>query len=446
MSAGGRNNRLNELALKLGKMIAAGWIDHDTVVAALFNAAIACGLVKDDGERQTRSTIQSGLRKGMQEPHPGLTDADVAAGTVAGMAPANPVVGFPFEYARDFSEAAAPAWIIKNIIAFDEITSWIGPPGSGKSLMLGDIVVHLVSGIDWRGYKIKAKCGVLYCALERADLVKRRFRVQARKLGMVLDALPFAVVREVINLMSPICADKIIATINAVESGWTDCKVGLVVIDTIAKAIAAGGGDENSARDVNIAHANLRRVLAQAGVHIALIGHVGKDPNRGQRGSNASLADVDKEMTFDNGELSRTKNNDGSIGPLFNYRVAVVPLGVDEDGDAIEIAVIADDDPADSRRTVSRRSMLTKGQRRAMELLDRALIEEGRPPPALKEIPLSIKTVVTKEIWCRYCIDGSLSMGAADSSERAFRRAMQDLVDMHFAGVWKNYVWCAYDN
>jgi hypothetical protein len=79
-----------------------------------------------------------------------------------------------------------------------------------------------------------------------------------------------------------------------------------------------------------------------------------------------------------------------------------------------------------------------------MELLDRALIEEGQPPN-LPEIPYSFTRVVTREVWCRSCVDGALSSGDAESSKKAFRRAMQDLVEQHFVGVWRDFVWCAYD-
>ena len=64
--------------------------------------------------------------------------------------------------------------LIKNVIARGENSSWIGPPGKGKSALLTDISVHLANGRDWRGYRTKERCGVLYFALERGDLVKRR--------------------------------------------------------------------------------------------------------------------------------------------------------------------------------------------------------------------------------------------------------------------------------
>jgi hypothetical protein len=57
-----------------------------------------------------------------------------------------------------------------------------------------------------------------------------------------------------------------------------------------------------------------------------------------------------------------------------------------------------------------------------MELLDRALIEKGQLAPLSGEIPHGVSTVVTREVWCSYCVDGNLSAGTADSSLRAFRR------------------------
>src|SRR5205085_9398335 len=76
-----------------------------------------------------------------------------------------------------FSELTQPTpkpWLIKNVIARGETSSWIAPPGKGKSALLTDISIHLASGTDWRGYRTKVKCGVIYFALERVDLVKRR--------------------------------------------------------------------------------------------------------------------------------------------------------------------------------------------------------------------------------------------------------------------------------
>lgn len=177
----------------------------------------------------------------------------------------------------EITDAVPKPWLIKNVIARGEASSWIAQPGKGKSALLTDIAIHLAAGKDWRGYRTKGRSGVVIFALERADLVRRR--LIAHRLRDDLPILPIAVVGQVIDLMHKSCADLILAVIQRAEEHFS-CPVGLVIIDTYPKGIAAGGGDESLAKDQNIAVANMRRVLDRANVHIAGIGHTGKDESR----------------------------------------------------------------------------------------------------------------------------------------------------------------------
>src|SRR5262249_24987331 len=152
----------------------------------------------------------------------------------------------------------------------------------------------------WRGYRTKGKFGALYFALERIDLVKRRFAAHQLRDNLSL-ALPVAMSGDVIDLMDKNFVPKILDAIKRAEDHIV-CEIGLVGIDTWAKGIAAGGGDESSSKDQNTALANLRRVLQKVNVHIATIGHTGKDKGRGERGSNAKQADVDLEVQIDGSE------------------------------------------------------------------------------------------------------------------------------------------------
>jgi hypothetical protein len=68
MPPGGRNNRLHVAAVKLGTLVATGALDTETAHGRLLAAAAACGLVRDDGERQCRKTIHSGLSYGIAHP------------------------------------------------------------------------------------------------------------------------------------------------------------------------------------------------------------------------------------------------------------------------------------------------------------------------------------------------------------------------------------------
>ncbi|WP_448031531.1 phage/plasmid primase, P4 family [Bradyrhizobium liaoningense] len=65
---GGRNDALNIASLKLAQLVAAGALNESFVRAALENAAADCGLIRDDGLRAVRATIESGFRKGRSQP------------------------------------------------------------------------------------------------------------------------------------------------------------------------------------------------------------------------------------------------------------------------------------------------------------------------------------------------------------------------------------------
>ena len=350
----------------------------------------------------------------------------------------------PLDYYENFGKALAKPSIIKGVIAKGERSSWVGPPGSAKSTLLTDIAIHAADGLDWRGYRSKDRVGVVYFALERGQLVKRRLMAHAAQT-MGPPNLPIAVASQVINLLNSECIAKIVETIRAAEAHY-GCAVGLIIIDTYNKGIAAGGGDESSAKDQNITAANLQRVQDLTGVHIALVGHTGKDESRGARGSNAHMADVDMMVQISVDDDIRTatitKINDGAKDVLTRFELKILTLGQDEDGDDITTAIVSDD-RLDTKKEMSR-ARLNKSQRRAMELLDRCIIEEGKPAPTT-EYPTGV-TVVEIWLWQIACLDGGLSpVGTKESGNKAFRRAVRDLLAMHRIGLWKDLVWIAYE-
>ena len=121
--------------------------------------------------------------------------------------------------------------------------------------------------------------------------------------------------------------------------------VGYVVIDTFAKGIAAGGGDEDKARDQNKCLTNLRRLHERAELHVAIVGHTGKDETKGSRGSNAHPADVDLQVQISGDEIKLArviKGNDQPEGELTAFKLELAELGLDEDGDPITTAILSD--------------------------------------------------------------------------------------------------------
>jgi hypothetical protein len=353
--------------------------------------------------------------------------------------------GMSQTFFEDVEKAKNKRWIIKGVIAQGETSSWIAPPGKGKSALLTDLAVHAAQGKDWRGYKAKKKCGVVYFALERGDLVKRR--LHGHKLRDDLGALPISVVSGVLNLAAPASKDIMLNTIRDAEKHF-GCSVGLIIIDPFAKGIAAGGGDEDKARDQNITLANLRRLQEDTDVHVAIVGHTGKDESRGARGSNAHVGDADAQIQIKGNGIRIAeiiKANDQAEGALTHFKLEVSQLGIDEDGDAISTAILSVRDDVTAGPRAPAETRLSAAERRALDMLVRALNEEGKTPPSAAEYHREISKIVTLDTWREYCRRGGLSSGENESSFRqAFRRAHTSLMNKQKIGCWDNNVWIAH--
>ena len=227
-----------------------------------------------------------------------------------------PSKGYPFKtFDEMFGETAAKNWLIKGVLAKGETSAWIAPPGGMKSALLAQASICVGSGLDWQGKRNKGAAGVVYFALERADLVEKRIKAHCLRLG--LKSLPIAVVAVTFDLIKPKSVKRVITTIQEAETVF-GVGVGLVIFDTFAKLIAAGGGDENQAKDQGAVFANVQRIKNAIGAHVAIIGHTGKDVQKGARGSNAILGDVDIMIEI-SGDIVRTatitKANDMPEGP-----------------------------------------------------------------------------------------------------------------------------------
>lgn len=246
-------------------------------------------------------------------------------------------------YFSECAEAASKLWLIKGVLAANETSTLIGPPGGGKSALGTDIAVHYAQLKDWRGHRIKEPGGVVYFAFERADLVRRRLHAYRLRDHLPPD-LPIAVVGQIINLMDPRCVDLILPALKEAEQKFGQ-KVRISIFDTYNKGIAIGGGDEDKAKDQNRALGHLRRLQeTYPGLHVMAIGHTGKDEGRGARGSNALPGDADVQNQIsaagDIKIVTTTKANDAPEGELLRFKLEPYVFGVDEDGDPISAHIV----------------------------------------------------------------------------------------------------------
>jgi hypothetical protein len=327
----------------------------------------------------------------------GVTIARGAAVHVARAIPseAPPMTkALPFRVFDECRSEPPKAWAIKGVIALDEDSTWFGAPGSMKSGLLTDIAVHLASGRDWRGYRTKAPCGVAFFCMERAGLTRRRLAAYAVRDNLA--GLPIAVVDRLVDLLDPESPEQIAETVKDAEARF-GCPVGFVVLDTWSKAVAAGMADEDKAQHVNVAAANLKRVHEEIAhpIHIATIGHTGKDEARGERGSNAKLGHVDLAVQIKGGRVRTAtvvKANDQSEGVLTSFAMQEIMTGVDEDGGALAVGIL-------SAETLSIVPAAKRSARQdiALNALDKALADNGQEPPAGADLP-PVK-VVRVEAW-----------------------------------------------
>ena len=75
---GSRHNILLHKSVRMGTMVARGWIDVAEVQRALLAAAEACGLIKDKGRGHFEQTFADGIKHGMAMPHLDLPNDDSA--------------------------------------------------------------------------------------------------------------------------------------------------------------------------------------------------------------------------------------------------------------------------------------------------------------------------------------------------------------------------------
>lgn len=418
-------------------------IDHDNDVALAMKLLVA-GMHDGAVVNLTRALIRklaNGEPDRIQRRLDEVSRSVNSARAKIGQQTAETAKGSPYPFiTADTPLDISRKWVIKGVMALEEISSFIGAPGGAKSALLTDIAIHTAIRPEWRSYKIREPRAVVYWALERGFLVRRRIEAYRRR-DEIAGSIPIAIIPHIINLLDKQCAVDIVETIKAVQDHF-GMAVGLVVFDTYSKGISAGGGDEDKAKDQNIVNANMRRVLEMIPIHISGIGHTGKDESRGERGSNAHLADVDMQAVVNGNDTIRTatvtKANDQDTGPLTSYSLERIELGLDpEDGDVISTFIV-DDTPLPDF-AAAKKGRPPKQALVAFNMLQKCITESGTSEYIRGG---ATKMVATVDMWKRYFQTSSVvATEDKKSFDTAFRRAADRLQADGFIEVWGGKVW-----
>lgn len=236
----------------------------------------------------------------------------------------------------ELSQAVKAAYLIKNILPRAELAVLYGASTAGKSFMVLDMCFAIARGVEWRNQRVR-QGRVIYICAEGAGGFNKRLCAYEAHYGVALHALPFYAITDTPNFLGE--DDKALA-VQIKAKGGAD----IIVVDTFAQVTA--GGNENASEDVGKALASCKRLHRETGATILVIHHQGKDATKGARGWSGLRAAVDAELMVECDDktkmrtLNVTKNKDGADGGMFPFRLQVVPIGVDDDGDVIDSCVI----------------------------------------------------------------------------------------------------------
>ena len=235
---------------------------------------------------------------------------------------------------RALRSAAAP--LVKNFLDAGALSVMYGASNAGKTFVALDIAYHVAAGIPWNGRKTTHSAAV-YVAAEAGEDINAR--CQALRLHHRPAVAPqLSIAPCAVDLYSANADLKpLVALINELGAAGGHA-VGLVVIDTLARAMA--GGDENSTKDMGSFVRHLDRIRAETGAHVMVVHHSGKDKAKGARGSSALQAATDTELEIADMKIITHKQRSREHAKPIAFARRVVTIGQDADGDAVTSCVV----------------------------------------------------------------------------------------------------------
>lgn len=251
---------------------------------------------------------------------------------------------FPLIHADEIRFDPVSRYLIKSLLALNTFNCIYGASNSGKTFVSLDMACCIVSGKPWRGMKVK-KGAVIYLCLEGDEGIKNRvIAAQMRNKfprgsNLLLCPVP-------ISLLEDSDTTRLINTINKVAKEC-DEDVVMVVVDTLSRAMA--GGDENSPVDMTKLVSSCDVIREQGSISVLLVHHTGKDAAKGLRGHSSLIAALDTALevkaatTKAPSSVNAFKQRDRSKESDLTFKLDVVELGTDDEGDVVTSCVVQHD-------------------------------------------------------------------------------------------------------
>jgi hypothetical protein len=343
----------------------------------------------------------------------------------------------PFFLYDDLDLAAARKdWLVEGLLGVGEASSFYGEPGCGKSVLVEDLGLHIAAGKPWHGRAVK-QGAVLYLALERAQLVKRR--AIAFRLHTDLTGLPFAIFGGELDFRDIRTADAVAKMFEQLAFATRADPV-LITLDTVSRALC--GGDENSPKDMGAVVRTIGRVQQLTGAHILSTHHTPAAGGDRLRGFGGLKGGLDTTIYVEKKTSIRTatviKANDSEEGETIAFDLESIEIDRDENGGVTTAPIVVSADAPKGRAAPPRR--LNDRQKLALEALSNCAIDKGNPPPDTLGLPAGV-TVVNVHDWRDYLLDSGILDREAPNPRTDFQRLKDQLQARHLIAERGSLVW-----
>jgi hypothetical protein len=324
-------------------------------------------------------------------------------------------------------------WRVRGVLPLEGIGAVFGPSGSGKSFLVLSLLAAVASGAEWFGCRV-VRAPVLYVALEGEAGIPQRWKAYQAKHGRIADGLHFLL--RTLDIRNATDRADLVQAVRA--AGWNG---GVLCLDTLNRA--APGMDENDSKSMGEAIGAAKAIQAELGGLVLLVHHTGKDATRGLRGHSSLHAALDAaiEVTRNNDrrEWTVAKSKDGEDGAARPFRLDVVEIGEDEDGEPVTSCVVVPDENAGD---AVRRVQIPKGGNARLvwdglrEMFKAAC--DRRPAGVPDELPIGRPVLSLED-----AIAGTKGRLTCDSDQRGYRArlAITSLVNSGLLTLREGWLW-----
>ncbi len=378
-------------------------------------------------------------QRAIDEAHGAIPPAEIVASVATAQIKAAPAIqtapgmfgGIRVLSMGDIIDAPPRDYLLKGIMSPAELSVWWGEPKCGKSFLLLHVSYAIAQRrADVLGHRVRG-CPVLYVAAEGAPGLSRRVQALRDRFG---DAPDFHLIAQPVDLLHPIGdVASIIAAAKSVGAG-------LIVLDTFNRMLA--GGDENGPQDMGAMVLHIGEIMRGTGAHVAAVHHATKN-GKTPRGHTSLIGAADAVIEVVKAEdhartATLTMAKDDADGLAMCFRLRVIEMGTDQDGDQITTLVV---DAADDQATPAARSALSTSERKARTILADLILAERKPLPIGSGFPTGLSGV-SEDRWRAECESRRLSTSEKPDSRRAaFRRAYEGLLTQAVVATRDGTVW-----